>query len=183
MAQPQKYIQDRNVWFWALEAAAMASSWRTVQAGKVHLGKVSLLSSLLFHLGHHSKQISELKWLLILLNLSPWGQIHYLRNHFGTSLVAQWLRICLPMQGTRVRSLVQEDPTCHGATKPMCHNYWACALQPVSHDYWASEPQLLDPHATATEAHVPRACVLQQEKPPKWEARAPQRRVSPTRRN
>ena len=35
----------------------------------------------------------------------------------GTSLVAQWLRICLPMQGTRVPALVQEDPTCHGATK------------------------------------------------------------------
>ena len=41
----------------------------------------------------------------------------------GTSLVAQWLRICLPMQGTRVQSLVQEDPTCRGATKPVSHNY------------------------------------------------------------
>ncbi|KAJ8786102.1 hypothetical protein J1605_006536 [Eschrichtius robustus] len=41
----------------------------------------------------------------------------------GASLVAQWLRICLPTQGTQVRALVQEDPTCHGATKPMCHNY------------------------------------------------------------
>ena len=41
----------------------------------------------------------------------------------GTSLVAQWLRIRLPMQGTRVRALVWEDPTCHGATKPMHHNY------------------------------------------------------------
>ena len=41
----------------------------------------------------------------------------------GTSLVAQWLRICLPMQGTQVRSLVQEDPTCHGATKPASHSY------------------------------------------------------------
>ena len=29
----------------------------------------------------------------------------------GTSLVAQWLRICLPMQGTRVQSLVLEDLT------------------------------------------------------------------------
>ena len=29
----------------------------------------------------------------------------------GTSLVAQWLRIRLPMQGTWVPSLVQEDPT------------------------------------------------------------------------
>ena len=39
------------------------------------------------------------------------------------SLVAQWLRVCLPVQGTWVRALVQEDPTCHGATKHMCHNY------------------------------------------------------------
>ena len=37
----------------------------------------------------------------------------------GLSLVAQWLRIRLPMQGTRVRALVREDPTCRGATKPM----------------------------------------------------------------
>ena len=41
----------------------------------------------------------------------------------GASLVAQWLRVCLPMQGTRVRALVQEDPTCRGATKPVHHNY------------------------------------------------------------
>ena len=41
----------------------------------------------------------------------------------GTSLVAQWLRIHLPMQGTWVRALVREDPTFHGATKPMCPNY------------------------------------------------------------
>ena len=36
----------------------------------------------------------------------------------GTSLVAQWLRIRLPMQGTQVRALVREDPTCHGALSP-----------------------------------------------------------------
>ena len=41
----------------------------------------------------------------------------------GTSLVAQWLRIRVPMQGTWVQSLVQEDPACCGATKPVCHNY------------------------------------------------------------
>ena len=62
-------------------------------------------------------------------------------------------RIHLPMQGTQVQALVQEDPTCRGATKPM-HNYWAC------------EPQLLSPRATTTEACAPRACVPQQEKPP-----------------
>ena len=39
------------------------------------------------------------------------------------SLVVQWLRILLPMQGTQVRALVREDPTCRGATKPVSHNY------------------------------------------------------------
>ena len=52
-----------------------------------------------------------------------------------TVLMMQWTRVCLPMQGTRVLSLVQEDPTCHRATKPM--------------------PQLLSPCAAAAEAHVP----------------------------
>ena len=41
----------------------------------------------------------------------------------GASLVTQWLRICLPMQGTRVRALAQGDPTCCRASKPVCHNY------------------------------------------------------------
>ena len=35
------------------------------------------------------------------------------------------------MQGTRVRALVWEDPTCRGATKPVRHSYWAWALEPV----------------------------------------------------
>ena len=48
-------------------------------------------------------------------------------NWVGAFLVAQWLRVCLPMQGTRVRALVWEDPTCCGATRPVSHNYWACA--------------------------------------------------------
>ena len=43
-------------------------------------------------------------------------------NNFRASLVAQWLRICLLMQGTRVRALVWEDPTCHGAAGPVSHN-------------------------------------------------------------
>ena len=42
---------------------------------------------------------------------------------YGASLVAQWLRIRLLMQGTRVRALVWEDPTCRGAARPVSHNY------------------------------------------------------------
>ena len=46
-----------------------------------------------------------------------------IKTTMRASLVVQWLRICLPMQGTRVRALVWEDPTCHGATGPVSHNY------------------------------------------------------------
>ena len=72
------------------------------------------------------------------------------------SLVAQWLTVCLPMQGTRVRALVWEDPTCRGATRPVSHNYWACAFG---------------------------ACAPQQERPRQWEARALRWRVAPARHN
>ena len=44
----------------------------------------------------------------------------------GASLVAQWLRVGLPMQGTRVCAPVQEDPTCRGVAGPMSHGHWAC---------------------------------------------------------
>ena len=51
-----------------------------------------------------------------------------------TSLVAPWLRICLPIQGTWVWSLVQEGSTCCGATKPVCHSYWSLrALKTAFH--------------------------------------------------
>ena len=62
------------------------------------------------------------------------------------------------MQGTQVRALVREDPTCRRATKPVRHNYSACAPEPVSHNYWS-------PRATTTEACMPRARAPQ-EKPP-----------------
>ena len=47
----------------------------------------------------------------------------YIKKIYWASLVAQWLRIHLPMQGTRVPALVREDPTCCKATKLVCHNY------------------------------------------------------------
>ena len=116
-------------------------------------------------------------------------------THTETYLVAQWLRPCPPIQGTWVRAVVWDDPTYCGATKPVRHDYWACALESTSHNYWACapqllslrsrahEPQLLSPHATTTEACVPRAHAPQQEKPPEWEAHAPQQRVAPARHN
>ena len=48
---------------------------------------------------------------------------------YQTSLVVEWIRIYLPMQGTWVRSLVLKDSTCCRATKPLSHNFWAHVLQ------------------------------------------------------
>ena len=53
----------------------------------------------------------------------PPPRVMEIKTKIGTSLVAQWFRIRLPMQGTRVRALAWEDPTCCGATKPVSHNY------------------------------------------------------------
>ena len=75
------------------------------------------------------------------------------------------------MKGTWIQSLVGEDPTCQGASMPMCH-YWACALEGGSYNYWAHMPQLLKP------AHH-RACAVQQDTPLQWEAHTQQLESSP----
>ena len=65
------------------------------------------------------KRIQKLDLLCFL-----YTELAFLKVHSGgTSLVTQWLRIRLPVQGTQVRALVQEDPACRRATKPMRHNY------------------------------------------------------------
>ena len=80
-------------------------------------------------------------------------------------LGAQWLRLCLP--GFPGGSVVKNppantgdtgsipEPTCLRATKPRCHNYWACALEPGGCNYWVHTSQLLKPAR-------PRTCALQQ---------------------
>ena len=69
------------------------------------------------------------------------------KNDGRASLVAQRLSFCLPMQEIRVWSLIWEDSTCLRATKPMCYNCRARALEPGNHscDCWAHVPQLLRP--------------------------------------
>ena len=67
-----------------------------------------------------NKDLEELKSKQTMIN----NTINEIKNSpEGASLVVQGLRICLLMQGTQVRALVWEDPTCHGATRPMSHNY------------------------------------------------------------
>ena len=56
---------------------------------------------------------------------------------FSMRAVASWYRIHLPLQETWIGSLIWEDPTCCGSTKPERHNYWACAREPGSHNHWS----------------------------------------------
>ena len=79
---------------------------------------------------------------------SYWG--FYKIYYIWTSLVIQWIAICLPVQGTWVWFLVWEDSTCCGATKTVCHN-WVWVLEPASCNCWACELQLLSPRAAITE--------------------------------
>ena len=57
-------------------------------------------------------------------------------------------KIHLPRQETLVQSLIPEDPTCFGATKPH-----AARLLSLGSRAW--ESQLLSPCVATTEAHVP----------------------------
>ena len=81
-----------------------------------------------------------------------------LNKFYSTSLVTQGLRIYLPMHGTWVQSLVQEDLTCRGATKPVHHNYRAQA--PYSPCFATREDTALGSPSTATEK-----ASLQQQRP------------------
>lgn len=79
------------------------------------------------------------------------------------SPVVQWWRICLPLQQTRIQSPGQLSP---GATTTDC----------VLESLGAAPSRA---HATATEAHAPRAHAWQPGMPQPWEARPPQRESSP----
>ena len=91
-----------------------------------------------------------------------WGNIH-LRNSrdFPGGTVDKTLhsqcrgpRCLIPGQGTRSHT--------HAATK----SSHATTEESECHNWGARVPQLRSPRATTTEAHVPRAHALQQEKPP-----------------
>ena len=59
------------------------------------------------------------------------GKPRVKKTYFRTSLMAQWIGICMLMQGTQVRSLAWDDPTYCGAAKPTHQNYRSLrALEP-----------------------------------------------------
>ena len=63
------------------------------------------------------------------------SQINKYLKYNRTPLVVQWLKIGLPMQESWVQSLVQEDPTCPTAAKPVYPDYWTYGPEPGSHNY------------------------------------------------
>ena len=80
--------------------------------------------------------------------LVKWGSSPLLRDCsvsnkkiVGTSQVVQWFRVCLPMQGTQVLSLVGEDSTCLGATKPRTTTAEAVLCSKRSLQWEACAPQ------------------------------------------
>ena len=82
----------------------------------------------------HALQDEKFCFIIMWLYLTLLNSIF--KNGYGrTCLVVQRLRIHLPTQGTRVWSLVREDPTCCGAVKPVNHDYWSpWALGPELHE-------------------------------------------------
>lgn len=64
----------------------------------------------------------------------------------GASLMAPWLRSC--SAGNPGSIPHPEDSTCHGATKPEHHNYWATTTEPVHLD------SVFHKEATQYEAYV-----------------------------
>ena len=88
----------------------------------------------------------------LLFSYTPIQNKMFFKNSPGTSLVVQWLRIHLSMQGTWVWSPVQKIPY---------------AMRQLSSQ------------ATASEDHSPRAHALQQEKPQQQEIHVLQLKSSP----
>ena len=80
---------------------------------------------------------------IFLISIPQTAVISLIINWNWISLVRQWLSICLLMQGTRVQSLLQEDPMCCQTTEPVRRSGWVCVLEPRRHYCWS--PPALEP--------------------------------------
>ena len=96
-----------------------------------------------WELGISRCKLLHIKWInnkVLLYSTGNYIQYPLINHNGGTSLVAQWLRIHLPMQGTQVEPWSRKIP--HAAeqlsprattTEPACHNYWSLsAYSPCS---------------------------------------------------
>ena len=114
---------------WRLQKEWLASDlfFRTYCHLHIVTGK-QFLSALSFICSH---SFPPQLWGLAHQNCTSWSLLQraFRRRVWDFLGGTHWIRIHLPTQGIQVRSLVQEDSTCHGATKLVWHSYWACKLQ------------------------------------------------------
>ena len=123
-----------NRWSWCSELALEIQSWaEAVLPGPsdqalspTHCHGVMVLD------GHGRSTLCKTKnWLLESLPFRKKDTKCFLNNIYLLGFPGgSGVKNPLPMQETGVQSLVWEDPTCLRAAKPVCHNYWACALEP-----------------------------------------------------
>ena len=65
------------------------------------------------------------------------GKKPVIKGYTRASLVVQWLRIALWCKGPWFDPWSGRIPYCCRASKPVCHNCWACTLEPMSCNYWS----------------------------------------------
>ena len=75
--------------------------------------------------------------------------IHSFSKYFWASLVAQVVKNSPANAGDMGLIPGQEDPTCHGATEPVCHT---TAAEPV---LWSLGAATAEPVAPTIEVHAP----------------------------
>ena len=102
--------------------------WANPPTGQMERGAREAQGIVQSHLSAGGPSSEHRLVLTLALQVGWHSQVWHMLHHssklsMGVSLVAQWLRIHLPRQGTRVQALVQEDPTSRRATKAVCHNY------------------------------------------------------------
>ena len=102
--------------------------WRSIHLCCI---KVAGILSCHLHLHHwttigtaHMCSMGRMEWLVLCRQLMLCLSNKYVRPFPGekmgrTSLAVQWLRVHLPVQGTQVRYLLQEDSICCGAANPV----------------------------------------------------------------